>query len=231
MAIIKAKGRQTSSVASESEGSDVFLRAMRDGSLINVPWVQAKAIEGKVFCAQTGVMTSPVTFSPVVAGDMPDLAVTVPSGTTIIPVYISVNMEDTGTVLAADVFAIASKVYDNAVTATATITITNLRTDKATGGSQCTAYSVITSNGTDLETATYNYVEFWRPLAGMVEDAETSSAASLNPAISFSKWTIGNAVVPPIIVGTSTLGVFAGTQAGTGFITAMWVEEPTANLI
>lgn len=231
MAIIKAKGRQTSAVSSESEGSDVYLRAMRDGSLIGVPWVQAKAIEGKVFCAQTGLMTGDTTFSPVVVGDMPDLSVSVPTGTTIIPIYISVGFEDTGSQLAIDVFAVASKVYDQTGLTSTPLTITNLRTDKATGGSQCIADAVTTGNGSDLEASNTNYIEFWRPLAGFGEDAYNCDTMPTNNQISYSKWTIGNAVVPPIIVGTSTLGIFAGSQAGKGFITAMWVEENTADLL
>ncbi len=231
MAMLKAKGRQTSSVSVAAENSDVYLRAMRDGSLINMPWVMAKVFEGKVFCAMTGVLSADVTFSPVVDGAMPDLSVTVPKGTTIIPVYISVNFEDTGSTLVLDVFAVASKVYDNDVTSTATLVIKNMRTDKALDGSQCVALSVITGSGTDLESSGYNYVEFWRPVSGFAEDAFGGSTARINHATNHSKWTIGDAVVPPIIVGTSTLGIYAGAQAGKGFITAIWVEVPTAELI
>lgn len=231
MAMLKAKGRQTSAVSVESENSDVYLRAMRDGSLINMPWVMAKVFEGKVFCAMTGVLSADVTFAPVVAGDMPDLTVLVPGGTTIIPVYISVNFEDTGTPLVLDVLAIASKVYDNDVTSTTTLVIKNMRTDKAVGGSQCTALFKTTSGGTDLESAGYNYVEFWRPVSGFAEDAFANSTARIGAHTNHAKWTIGDAVVPPIIVGTSTLGIYAGAQAGKGFITAIWVEVPTAELI
>ena len=225
---LKAKGQQTSSISVSSEGADVYVRAMRDGTLLQMPWLTAKAIEGKVFAAHVGLMTTPTTFSPTIDAAMPDLLVTVPSGTTIIPVYLSVGFEDTGAAQVLDVFACASSVYDNSVTGTANV-IQNMRTDKPVGGSQCTAYSVVTANGTDPESG--NYVEFWRPLAGFGEDGFNGSTAPTNNQVSFSKWSIGDCVVPPVIVGNGSLNVYAAAQAGTGYIVAIWVEEPSANLI
>lgn len=230
MTLLKVKGKQTSAIAVESEGSDVFIRGMRDGSLVNVPWLMAKAIEGKVFCANVGVMTGEDTFSPTIAAAMPDLLVTVPSGTTIIPVYLSVGFEDMGdnTAQVLSVFACSSNVYDNTSTGD-TITICNMRTDKAAGGSQCVATAVVTSTGTDPESG--NYVEFWRPMSGLAEDGFNGSVAQLLDSASYSKWTIGDAVVPPVIVGEGSLNVYCGAEAGKGFITAIWVEEATGTII
>lgn len=228
MAIIKAKGQQTSSVSVGSEGADVYVRAMRDGSLINMPWLTAKAIEGKVFAANTGLLTTPDTFNATIADAEQDMLVNVPTGTTIIPVYLQVNLEDTGTVLAVDVVAVASNVYDNTGLTSTVLTVMNMRTDKAAGGSQCTAHAVVTANATAVETG--NYVEFWRPMAGLAEDAFAGNTMPTNNQVSHSRWSIGDAVVPPVIVGPGSLSIFTGAQAGIGFITAIWVEEPTADL-
>ena len=165
---LKAKGQQTSSVSVASEGADVDVRALRDGTLLSMPWLTAKAIEGKVFAVNSGVLGTPDTFNAAIADGEQDLLVNVPSGTTIIPVYIQVNVEDSGTAAVVDACAVASNIYDNTGLTATTETIMNMRTDKATGGSQCAAYSVVTANGTAVETG--NFVEFWRPTAGMSED-------------------------------------------------------------
>jgi hypothetical protein len=229
MPLLKGKGRQTFGISQISEGENQYLRLMRDGSIIKTSWLMSKAIEGKVFAAHAGVLTTPVTFNGTIDAAEPDLLVTVPTGTTIIPVLINVCFEDTGSAAVQDVFAVASNVYDNSVTATAS-TIYNYRTDQAAAGSKCTAYSVVTStSGTTPESG--NFIEFWRPYSGFAEDAFNSSTSWGNNAVHGSQWHIGDAKVPPIIKGTGSLSVYASAQAGTGFITAVWVEENTANLL
>lgn len=228
MALVKGKGRQTTAINFESEGADQYLRLLRDGSTINMPWLMSKAIEGKVFGVQSGILTTPDTFNATIAAGEPDILVTVPTGTTIIPVYIHVGFEDTGTAQVMDVIAVASSVYDNAVTATAE-TIYNLRTDKAVNGSACTAYSVVTGGGTSPESG--NFFEFWRPYSGFSEDAFNGSAAFALHPVAGAQWQIGEAIVPPVIVGSGSLNVYASAQAGTGFIRVIWVEETSTNLI
>jgi len=228
MALVKGKGRQTTSINFESEGADQYLRLMRDGSLVNMPWLMTKVIEGKVFGVQSGLLTTPDTLNATIADGEQDVLINVPSGVTIIPVSISVCFEDTGTAQVMDVIAVASNVYDNANTSTAE-TIYNLRTDKPTGGSQCYAYSVVTAGGTAVESG--NYFEFWRPYAGFAEDAFGGSTGWKSALVHGAHWNIGQAVVPPVIVGNGSLSVYASAQAGYGFIKVVWVEEPTRNLI
>src|SRR5574343_185639 len=119
MAKIKAVAGQTSAVSRVSEGSDVFIRATRDGSLITTPWLMQMVIEGKVFGVNAGVLTTPLTLNATIADGEPDLLVNVPSGTTIIPVFIQASFEDTGTAQVMDVMAVTPPVYDNANTSTA----------------------------------------------------------------------------------------------------------------
>lgn len=225
--MLKGKAKLTTAIDHVSEGADQYLRMLRDGSLVQMPWLTAKVLEGKVYGVQAGILTTPITCNATIADGEPDVLVTVPSGTTIIPVYISVAFEDTGTAQVMDVLAVASSVYDNAVTATAA-TIYNLRTDKPTGGSQCTAYSVVTAAGTACESG--NFFEFWRPYAGFAEDGFNSSTSWGNNALHGAKWQIGESLVPPAIVGAGSLNIFASAQAGTAFITAIWVEEITSNV-
>ncbi len=226
MALIKGKGKQTTGIDILSEGSDQYLRLLRDGSVLNMPWLMAKVIQGKVFGVNVGILSTPTTLNATIADGEQDLYVIVPTGTTIIPVYLSVGFEDTGTAQVMDVLAVASPTYDAAVTGTAT-TIRNLRTDNPFT-SNCVATAVVTAAGTACETG--NYFEFFRPYAGFAEDAFNGSTSWVNPSIHGAVWTIGQAVVPPVIVGQGSLNVFASAFAGTGFITVIWVEEPTANL-
>jgi len=227
-ALVQGIGKQTTAISHNSEGADQYLRMLRDGSPVMVDWLMAKAIEGKVYCVQSGILTTPDTLNATIADGEQDVLINVPSGTTIIPVYISVDFEDTGTAQVMDVLAVASNIYDNANTST-TETIYNLRTDKAINGSQCTAYSVVSGSGTAVESG--NFVEFWRPYAGFAEDGFNGSTSWGNNALHGSKWYIGQAVVPPVIVGQGSLSIYASAQAGTGFITVMWVEENSANII
>ena len=227
MALIKGKGRQTSAMTYEIEGSDVYLRAMRDGAMFTADWFVGQALAGNCFGVNAGIMTAPVTFSPVVADTMPDLLVGVPTGTTIIPTYITVCFEDTGTALTVDTFAVVAPTYDVTLTGTAT-NIMNMRVDKPKS-SNCTSYNVVTANGPTFESG--NFLEFWRPYAGFAEDAYNSNANWVNSNMAGATWSIRDAVTPPVCVGPASLGVFAGAQAGTGFIICTWVELPTSSLV
>ena len=226
MALIRVKGQQTLAVSSQGEGGDVFLRATRDGALFNADWFMGQSLAGTCYGVNTGIMTTPVTFSPVVADTMPDVLVGVPTGTTIIPTYISVCFEDTGTVLAIDTFAVVAPTYDVTLTGTE-LTVMNLRVDKPKS-SLCTSYGTVTANGPTFESG--NFIEFWRPYGGLQEDAFNGSTNWVHQNVAGSIWTVRKAVVPPICVGPASLGVFAGAQAGTGFITVTWIELPTASL-
>lgn len=229
MALIKGKGIHTTGATFAQEGSDVFARLTRDGALFTSDWFLAQALAGNVFALNSGKLTTPDTFNATVADGEPDLLINVPTGRTVIPVYISVGFEDTGTALAVDTFAVISDQYDNAVTATAeTSNIKNMRTDEPKK-SLCSAYSVVTGGGATLETG--NYIEFWRPYAGLQEDAYNSSTTWKNPFVGGAYWSIKNTVVPPIVKGQGALAVFAGAQAGTGFITVIWVELPSTSLV
>jgi len=204
---------------------NVFLspQTTRDGGLITADWVMARSLEGRVFAADTATGTTPDTFNATYSAAEPDLYVYVPSGTLIIPIYIGVGFEDTGTAQVLDVFAIATSTGDSAVTGTAE-TINSLRMDKPIT-SNCTATSVITAAGTAPEAG--NYVEFWRPYMGFGEDAFNGSTGWVNNAVHGAHWAYNQMGVAPIITGGGALAIYASGQAATGFITAIWVELPS----
>jgi len=229
MSLIKGKGIHTTGSSFGSEGADVYARATRDGALFTADWYLAQALAGNCFALNSGLLTTPDTLNAGAAADgEPDVLINVPAGTTIIPAYIGIQYEDSGTALVLDCFAVASNQWDDVITGTAeTTNIKNMRMD-APRGSSCHAYSGA-SAGATLETG--NFVEFWRPFAGFGEDAFNGSTGWVNPAINGCYWSVKDAVVPPIIKGQGALAIFAGGQAQKGFITVIWVELPTASLL
>jgi len=188
----------------------------------------AQVLAGNVFGVNAGVLTTPVatTTGGLVDGTQ-DILINVPTGTTIIPLYIGVNFEDTGTADVLEVLAVASAVYDNANTSTA-MTIMNLRSDKPKT-SNCSAMYVVAADGTAVESG--NFVEFWRPYAGSVEDAFASSTGFKNQYVHGSFWNAKEAVCTPIIKGSGSLSIYAAGQAATAFMTVIWLELPTSSLI
>ena len=219
--------RQTSSVTRLTDDDRwMDLRGTRDGSMITADWLTAMALEGRCFGCNTGVDTSPDTFTAAYDAAKPDILVTAPSGTTIIPVFIQVNMEDTGTAAVVDIVAVASSVYDNAVTSDV-LTIYNMRMD-APYSSLCTAHAVCSAGGTTPLTG--NYVEFWRGAGGIAADAWGNNVTPTSEFITRTAWNIKDSLVPPVIVGEGSLNIYAGAQAGIGFITAIWVEVPSTSI-
>jgi len=220
--------RQVSSVT-RLTGDDQWmnLRGTRDGAMISADWLTAMTLEGRVFGVNAGTATSPVTFNAAYAATEPDLLITVPSGTTIIPVLIQVNFEDTGTAAIVDCCAVATSVYD-ATTTDTDLTIYNMRMD-APNTSACAASNTITGTSADTPLAG-NFVEFWRGVAGFAEDAFNGNATPTNELITRTAWSVKDSLVPPVIVGQGSLYVFASSQAGIGFITAIWVEVPSTSI-
>lgn len=202
------------------------LRGTRDGAMVSADWLTAMALEGRCYGINTGVDTSPDTFNAAYAAAEPDILVTVPSGTTIIPVFIQVNFEDTGTVDVLDVVAVASSVYDAATTSDA-LTIYNMRMD-APNSSLCSAVAVVTGSGTTPLTG--NFIEFWRGTAGKNADAFNGNTTPTTELVPRTAWNIKDSLVPPVIVGEGSLNIYAAGQAGVGFITVIWVEVPSNSI-
>ena len=232
MAVIKGKARQTSSIEQVSEGAEQFARMMRDGSLTVQNWLLSKVRQGKVFCANGGSATTPATFAGAYDADAPDLYVYVPYGTTITPVYLMVKYEAVGTESEMEVIALASNTGDSSATVTggAAITIRNMRADNPFA-SLCTAsYGVDAAGITDPNAG--NYVEFWRR-GHPLKDTSATGENDRNEQV--YEWNAGSGLVPPTIVGAaasgSCLAVYAASQAGTGFITAIWVEEASGDVV
>ena len=219
--------RQVSSVTRGTDDDKwMNLRGTRDGAMISADWLTAMALEGRCFGINTGVDTTEDTFTAAYDASKPDILVTVPSGTTIIPVFVQVNFEDTGTVDIMDVMAVASSVYD-AATTDDDLTIYNMRMD-APNSSNCQAVAVVSAGGTTPLTG--NFIEFWRGTAGKNADAFNGNTTPTTQLVTRTAWNVKDSMVPPVIVGEGSLSVYASAQAGKGFITCIWVEVPSTSI-
>ncbi|KKL15366.1 hypothetical protein LCGC14_2506340, partial [marine sediment metagenome] len=132
--------REVSSVSRATDDDKwMNLRGTRDGSMITADWFLGMAMEGRCFGVNNALDTTPDTFNAAYADAQQDLYITVPSGITIIPVFIQINMEDTGTQAEMDILAVAGSSYDRTgVSSSTTPTIFNMRMD-APHASLCVA--------------------------------------------------------------------------------------------
>ncbi len=220
--------RQVSSVTRATDDDKwMNLRGTRDGAMISADWLTAMALEGRCFGVNSGTDTQAVTHNAAYAATEPDMLITVPSGTTIIPVMIQVNFEDTSTAIAVDCMAVATSVYD-AVTTDTDLTIHNMRMD-APNDSLCQAVAVVTGT-TALTPLAGNFIEFWRGVAGVAEDAFGGNATPTNELITRTAWNIKDSLVPPVIVGEGSLYIYMSGTKGVGFCTAIWVEVPSTSI-
>ena len=213
----------TSSVSRATDDRHVMdLRMTRDGAPFTADWLLGAALEGRVFCAQAGLLSTAITWTATATNDQtkPAVFLSVPSGTTIIPVSIELYMEAFGTTAQFECEAITGT---GGVSASGTaMVITNMRTD-APVSSTCTATSDITG-GT---ACTANVNAFWRDgqQFAITKSAGSATAAASDP--NKFAWKLSDSMVAPVVKGPGQLMVTQGSQAGTGFCKVVFVEIPS----
>ena len=225
--------REVSSVSrGTSDGDLMALRGTRDGAVFTADWYLAAALEGRAFGVNTGTGSTPDTTT--VSGGTgltvakPDLSVTVPAGTTIIPVFLEYAIEDTAAAGPLEVVAMASAAATQVQSGGDALTIYNMRTD-APVSSNCSAASVLASSGVTPYTG--NYVEFFRGYAGDATDQHGSSTAQTINTATRGHWSAGSTMVPPICTGISQIAVYLTGTGATGWLTLIWVEFPSNSIV
>ncbi len=210
---------------------DMYSKAQgtRDGAIFTADWILARCAEGRVFSAMAGSGSTVATFG---AGSMdttePDLFVSVPSGTTIVPLEINIQMEAYGSALAFETMAACGTggVVPAAANYTA-VTPKNLRSD-VPFTSNCT---VCKEGSAAFTYMTTNVVEFWRD--GLQKAITAATATVGNPMLQPFKfsWNYRTAGFVPVVVGAAQLAIYASAQAGTGYIEFIYCEVPSTRIV
>ena len=192
------------------------------GELIGIPWLQALALEGRIFGVAYGAANNTIvtvgTFAPgAVALDEFDLLQTVPATVAVLPAFYKVAFSTVGTVAAAHVALAWGQT--GVIAAGISATPSNLNTGSALT-SACTIAGLGDTGGTAAVIAGTIFHE-----AATVLDGAAGTAQQLGYA-----WSAGNSGFAPVIKGlvspTRQVLGFAGSQAGTGWITYQWAELP-----
>lgn len=192
-------------------------RVSKRAEIVNMPWVHSLVAEGKVFVANRGTITTPIASGHVVITQLqPELAVRVPSGTIILPLYIQHYIEASGGTLL-EVAAAFESAALGAGTSTA-VTPVNANTGKASSASRCVVNREYTADG----AAVTDYAEFWRDGSSVDFD---SVAQPLK-----MEWSASGLFVP-MVKGPGTLLLYqaCGTSS-TSYTIVAWAEFDAADL-
>lgn len=209
---------QQQNVNRGADGSFAGLRMTRDGSPIVIPWMQALVLEGRVFAANFGTITTPIAGHTAVDADQPEGAVRVPDGTIGIPLYLTGTVETGSTTLGVGgvMFAVSNIDVGNG-TSTA-VTPVNMRLDAPIAVAS-TVRSAYTGNGTDPLTAG-NFIELDRQ--GFILDSDAATSGFVVPRL---VWTVGDSPFP-VVADAGSILFYAehANNAPSVYGAAIWAE-------
>lgn len=218
------------SAVTRPDADDAFhyLRTQRDGALFTSDWVMGLAMEGRVYVANAGTLSAPITFSAsnTIIGTENDLDVSVPAGTLVIPLEIRLNMESFGSTLQFQAMAMVGT--GGAADSGTTLTPTNLRTDAP----NASVSTIVAAGGASATAQTTNLSEFWRVGTQFAADKTSASATTdQQDDNELHIWRHTDNAAPPIMYSSSVasrLSVHVASESGTGFIVFTYAELPGA---
>jgi hypothetical protein len=193
-------------------------RGLRDGSLVTANYLDALAQEGRVFTANMGSVTTPLTFL-VTAANRPDAWIRVPANTAILPIKVVVSLEAmTGTATELDV-RMASNDIGNGTSSAASVGPLSVRSDNPIT-SACTARQLATADTTAETTPMTLYRR---------EFIRADDAGSDSKGIEVTREMMGF----PVLVGAASWEVFvaATTNQATGFVVMTYAEVPSSMFV
>lgn len=196
-----------------NDGDQVPLRCTRDGSPIGLGWLEALSLEGRVFCAQFGVVDTAVAVVTSFVATTPSLTIDVPDDIIAIPVGLEIQTVATGAAIFHSHFNI-SPVRTLAVTGwTGTVlTPLNMRL-----GNTRTPASLAVRTLTGAST----------PSTGAINLTHRGNEGDID-AIAIDgnyKWSVKDAPFIPMVEdgGSINLYMYNGTS-GTVFAKVWWAE-------
>ena len=225
MSKLYAAGRTSSPTRETEDVSSVELRGTRDGALFVASDISSAIMEGRGFHVTIGAFSTGITgggAGTILDQDQPEGIISVPTGTAIRPVRISVQCHvpllatdaDEAEILIA-VDRLAAWAADGTVT---TETAFNMRTDNPRA-SQCSCASAATANITN-------------PTLG-IELARAVLTGDVQGVAATTMWTpldlVYEPLHAPVLIGPCAIYIyFGGTVAVPGFAQAQWIEYPSS---
>jgi hypothetical protein len=186
--------------------------------LVNLPWNIATAMEGRLFTARIGDLTTPVSFAKTTMDeDQPQFVHRVPSGVACIPVYCAVQLEDSA---GTDTEIVLGTCRNDIGSGTSTaVSIYNLKaSNPRESGSVCR--SLYTGNSSALT----DKVEIDRFVYAFA-DSDTSP-------VKVYTWSAMEKAIIPVLKGPASFIVWiaGATTAPAGFLQYAFAEFDAADL-
>ena len=204
-----------------ADGNQRSWRGTRDGAGFVSDWLQALIIEGRGFCAGIGLLSAGEALPVAVITTLrPQLWVRVPTGTTIMPFYGGIQVEDTGATGAFEaLIGYDATDVGNGTSDAADYGPVQLRSGAARR-SACTVRQEATADVTADPDA-----DLWR-----VWKAEDNAATPATAGPSNFDWKPWPAL--PVLVGPASLMMYLGSSAAP-IVTAQfqWVEFETSEIV
>jgi len=200
-----------------TDGVTGIIRALRDGSLVSSNFIEALAMEGRVFYASDGDQNDTVTGQTSFANTTPTFLLDVPKGITAIPLYM--HIVQTGTVAGGEI-ALLMEIDDGERYSTGGTAekVLSSRTDMPIKN-VCTLYSGATA------TAGYGVGIYH---AEVVQDIDPAAA---------DDWRWHNILwtpsLPNFVVGDGAWAIYtvAGSTGMTMYWSLAWAEIPSSSLV
>lgn len=192
-------------------------RGTRDFVAFTAGYFENLAMQGRIFTANMGTVTTPITFLTT-AANRPDAWIRVPAGTAILPLHLDIAFESmAGTDTEVDV-RICHNDIGIGTSSAADVGPVSLRSDRPFS-SACLARQLATGD----TTAETNPVSIYRQSWSL---AEASGVSSLG--VHLNREDMGY----PILIGGATWEVFvaATTTQAVGFVVMTWAEVPASDL-
>lgn len=212
MSDLRYRPSVTPAVATADDGLKT-VQGFREGSISTTTFIQRMVAAGRVFCANAGSATTPITGLTTYAALRPENVLRVPQNIVAIPIEWSCALEvSSGTVLEWSI-NVAQNDVGNGTSSAATLGPINLRTDTP-NTSVCNFRVKYTAD----MTASTNPIEVFR--FGQ-ELATAAGAFAPNPLL----W---RPEAKPLLVGPASLIIFdeATSAAQQYFSQLTWIETP-----
>ena len=201
-----------------ADGQERVSRGNRRGEQIVIPSFLQASFDKKVFQASIGTATTPVSFAKTAYdADQPQLVIDVPAGTTIVPIELTVDLEDSAGTDNEIIWGCAgANVGAGTSTAVTPVNLWIPPTGGQAPATRCSAYRQYTGNGTDV-TSESDFIEFVRWVYAFAD-------ATTDPVKHFH-WNAMESPAPVINgAGSLVLWVVGATTAPAGFVRAKWWE-------